>query len=124
MNTLRVPGPGAGRPRTRPVRVIADKAYSSRAIRTRLRGRGIATTIPERADRQAGRARRGRNGGCPPSFGPAVYRRRNVIEHCINRLEQWRGIATRYDELAHHYQAGITLVSALLWINQDPPDTP
>ena len=103
MNTLRVPRPGVGRPRTRPERVIADKAYSSCAIRTHLRGRG---------------------GGRPPAFDPAAYRRRNVIERCINRLKQWRGIATRYDKLAHHYQANITPVSALLWINQDLPVRP
>ncbi|MCW2886166.1 MAG: Transposase domain, partial [Streptosporangiaceae bacterium] len=36
----------------------------------------------------------------------------------INRLKQWRGIATRYDELACHYQAAVTLVSTLLWINK------
>ncbi|MBA8953471.1 transposase [Actinomadura namibiensis] len=49
-------------------------------------------------------------------FDPAAYRRRNVVERCINRLKQWRGIATRYDKLAAHYQAAVTLVSTLLWI--------
>lgn len=39
-------------------------------------------------------------------------------KRCINRLKQWRGIATRYDILACHYQAAITLVSTLLWINK------
>ncbi|WP_425428036.1 hypothetical protein [Streptosporangium amethystogenes] len=34
METIRVPRAGAGRPRTRPDHVIADKGYSSRAIRT------------------------------------------------------------------------------------------
>jgi transposase len=37
---LRV-GQPLGRPRTRPDRVLADKAYSSRAIRAHLRARGI-----------------------------------------------------------------------------------
>src|SRR5262249_3040945 len=37
---LRVGRP-LGRPRTRPDRVLADKAYCSRAIRTHLRARGI-----------------------------------------------------------------------------------
>uniref|UniRef100_UPI00047BDFE4 IS5/IS1182 family transposase n=2 Tax=Actinomadura oligospora TaxID=111804 RepID=UPI00047BDFE4 len=94
-----------------------DKAYSSRAIRRHLRGRGIAATIPERADQQAGRARQGTRGGRPPTFDPALYRRRNVVERCIGRLKQWRGIATRYDKLARNYQAALTLVSTLLWIN-------
>lgn len=41
---IRVPRMGAGRPRTRPERVVADKAYSSRANRTLLRRRGIGHT--------------------------------------------------------------------------------
>ncbi|WP_425544525.1 IS5 family transposase, partial [Actinomadura kijaniata] len=97
MTGIQVPRPGPGRPRTRPDHVIADKAYSSRAIRAHLRNRRIRATIPERADQQAGRRRRGSRGGRPPVFDPAAYRRRNVVERCINRLKQWRGIATRYD---------------------------
>ena len=54
--------PGPGRPATRPARVIADKGYSSRAIRAYLRRRGIRATIPERRDQQAGRTRRGIGG--------------------------------------------------------------
>lgn len=115
---IRVPRCGTGRPRCRPDRVIADKAYSAAAIRRSLRDRGIAATIPERTDQKAGRARRGSHGGRPPTFDPALYRRRNVVERCIGRLKQWRGIATRYDQLARNYRpsAAIVLVTALLWI--------
>nr|WP_206700216.1 IS5 family transposase [Actinomadura sp. RB99] len=114
---LAVPRPGSGRPRCRPDRVIADKAYSSAAIRRSLRDRGIAATIPERADQKAGRARRGSRGGRPPVLDPGLYKRRNVVERCIGRLKQWRGIATRFDKLARNYRAAIVLVTALLWIN-------
>lgn len=34
---FRRPGPGPGRPATRPSRVLADKGYPSRAIRSYLR---------------------------------------------------------------------------------------
>ncbi|WP_354569791.1 transposase [Glaciihabitans sp. UYNi722] len=44
---IRVAGT-AGRPRTRPDRVMADKGYPSKANRAWLRERGIAATIPER----------------------------------------------------------------------------
>ncbi|GAA0953204.1 hypothetical protein GCM10009575_079310 [Streptomyces rhizosphaericus] len=54
MARLRVPR-RRGRPRTRPDLVLADKAYSSRAIHEHLRRRGIRTVIPERADQQANR---------------------------------------------------------------------
>lgn len=108
--------PGPGRPATRPVRVLADKGYSSRAIRDYLRRRGIAATIPERADQQANRIRRGRRGGRPPLFDPVAYRRRNVVERCFNRLKQYRAIATRYDKTALSYQAMIDLATLLIWL--------
>ena len=44
---LKVARTSGGAPRTRPDRVRADKAYSSRAIRTELRRRGITAVIPE-----------------------------------------------------------------------------
>jgi len=46
MAGIRIARPDGGRPRTRPQRVRADKAYSSRAIRAHLRRRQIACTIP------------------------------------------------------------------------------
>ncbi|GAA2678539.1 hypothetical protein Apa02nite_024120 [Actinoplanes palleronii] len=45
---IRVPRLGGGRPRTRPDRVLADKAYTSRKTRRYLRRRGIKATIPSK----------------------------------------------------------------------------
>ncbi|AQT75347.1 IS5 family transposase [Streptomyces sp. fd1-xmd] len=115
MDAIRVPRPGPGRPRTRPGHVIGDKGYSSKAIRTWLRRRGIGHTIPERADQVRNRARKGSLGGRPPAFDKEVYKHRNVVERCFNRLKQWRGIATRYDKTAQSYKAAITLASILMW---------
>jgi hypothetical protein len=56
---IRVPRPGGGRPRTRPDRVLADKAYTSKANRAHLRGRGIRATIPSKADQDAHRKAKG-----------------------------------------------------------------
>jgi transposase len=113
---IRVPRAGAGRPRTRPDRVMADKAYSSRANRTLLRRRGIAHTIPEPADQQANRIRRGSRGGRPCGFDPDAYRGRNTVERDWNKLKQWRGIATRYDKTATNYRGGIQLAVLLTWL--------
>ncbi|WP_406419622.1 IS5 family transposase [Streptomyces sp. NBC_01614] len=115
MEAIRVPRLGPGRPRVRPGHVIGDKGYSSKAIRTWLRRRSIPHTIPERADQVGNRARRGSRGGRPPAFDKQVYKRRNVVERCFNRLKQWRGIATRYDKTAASYQAAVTLASLLMW---------
>ena len=111
MAQLRVPRP-IGRPRTTPDVVLADKAYSSRAIRTHLRQRGIRTVIPQPADQAANRKRRGRLGGRPPAFDRDAYKQRNTVERCINKLKQWRGLATRYDKTATIYLAAIFIWSA------------
>ena len=113
---IRVPRRGSGRPRTRPRRVLADKGYSSRANRRLLAGRGIAATIPERADQHDNRRRRGRTGGRPYAFDATTYKRRNVVERCFNQLKQYRAIATRYDKTAMSYQAMIELATLLIWL--------
>ncbi len=112
---LQVPRLGGGRARTRPDRVRGDKAYSSRAIRTHLRRRGIRAVIPEPADQAGHRKRRGSCGGRPPAFDTQDYRRRNVIERSFNQLKQWRGIATRYDKLATVYRAAILIHDVITW---------
>lgn len=108
-----MPRPGPGRPRTRPARLVADKGYSARSIRAYLRRRGIACTIPERADQIAGRRRRGEP-LC--RLDRSIYRRRNVVERCFNRLKQYKALATRYDKLARHYQAMVTIACLQLWL--------
>jgi putative transposase len=115
MSQLRVHRAGAGRPRTRPDRVRADKAYSSRAIRTHLRERGIQAVIPQPADQIGHRLRRGSRGGRPPGFDRDDYRGRNVVERNFQAFKQWRGIATRYDKLAITYRGGAILRAITIW---------
>ncbi|UPZ26392.1 IS5 family transposase [Streptomyces sp. LRE541] len=114
MARLRVPRP-LGRPRTRPDLVLADKAYSSRAIRDHLRRRGIRPVIPQRADQQANRRQRGQAGGRPPAFDREAYKQRNTDERRINRLKQRRGIATRCEKTATIYLAGLHIAGIFLW---------
>jgi transposase len=109
---VRRPG-GRGRPRTRPDRLIADKGYSYPRCRRLLRQRQIPHTIPERADQ---RARRAARPGRPLAFDRATYARRNVVERCINRLKQWRGLATRYEKRAVNYRALVVLASIVIWL--------
>jgi len=86
VDQVRVARPGGrGRPRTRVAHLTGDKAYSSRANRAALRKRKIPHTIPERADQQANRARRGSRGGRPPAFDRDRYKLRNQVERLMNR---------------------------------------
>ncbi len=47
-------GHGARRPRTRPDRVLGDKAYGSRTNRGYLRRHGVRCALPEQKDRVDG----------------------------------------------------------------------
>lgn len=109
---------GPGRPRTRPVALLGDKAYSSRANRALLRSKRITAVIPQRADEIGHRQRRGSAGGRPPTFDPVTYKNRNVVERSFNDHKQWRGIATRYDKLATVYRGGVVLRAITIWLRE------
>jgi transposase len=116
IDSLSVPRNAAGRPRTRPDYVLGDKGYSSRANRELLRRRGISHTIPEPADQQGHRRRRGSAGGRPVGFDKDRYKRRNVVERSFCQLKHWRGLATRYDKHARNYLGAASLAALLTWL--------
>lgn len=98
--------PRQGRPRLRPSRVVGDKGYTGRRIRTYLHKRGIGAVIP----RLAHEPRRGTR------FDRQAYRQRNRIERLFNRLKQFRRIATRYEKRADNYLALLTIAAIVLWL--------
>jgi transposase len=108
--------PGPGRPRKRSDMLLADKGYAHPSTRAMLRSRGIAHTIPERSDQIARRAAKGSAGGRPPNFDAHLYRQRNVVERCFNRLKQWRDLATPYAKRASIYLGCLQLIAAIIWL--------
>lgn len=99
-----------GRVRTRPKAVAGDKGYSYQRVRRYLRRRRIQDVIPTRKDQR----RR-------PSFDKDKYRRRNVVERCINWLKESRALATRFDKLAVNYLATVKLAMVQQYLRKLAP---
>jgi transposase len=112
---------GKGRPRRRPGRAMADKAYSSAGNRAYLRNHHIRAVIPVKEDQKANRRNRGRSGGRPPAFDPGWYRQRNTVERCFSKLKQFRAVATRYDKRDRVYQGTIDVASIMIWLRDPVP---
>ena len=115
LDAIRVPHLwGAGRPRKRPQHLIADRGYSFPSCRSLLRGRGIPHTIPERCDQRERRANH-----IAPRVGSHVEARRpsRAVERCVNRLKQWRGVATRYEKRAISYRATVVIAALVIWLS-------
>lgn len=94
-----------GRPRHRSRYLVGDKAYSSNNIRQELRCSGTTPIIPRRSnEKQQGRFNRG------------LYRERNQVERLINRLKQYRRVATRYEKYAVNYLAMLMIGAIRLWL--------
>ncbi|WP_455410085.1 IS5 family transposase [Streptomyces hiroshimensis] len=115
LDKIRVPGPVV-RPRTRPDAVAADKAYSSKANRAYLRRRRITAVIPEKADQQGNRKKKGSAGGRPVDFDPDRYRQRNTVERCSQKIKTWRVLATRYDKSRRATRPDSHLRGSIMWL--------
>ena len=85
--------------------VIADKAYDSNTIRDTVKAAGMKPVIPSNRSRKR-----------PIRYDKVLYRERNRIERCINKLKHFRRLATRYDRRAVHFLAFLCLAGCMLWM--------
>jgi len=88
-----------------PTAVLADRAYDSSALRSRLAAAGARAVIPSTRSRKI-----------PIPHDPILYRLRNRIERCFNKLKHFRRFATRYDRLASHFLAFTCLAATMIWM--------
>ncbi|MEU9585598.1 hypothetical protein AB0D70_19405 [Streptomyces werraensis] len=75
------------------------------------------------ADQRGHRLPRGSRGGRPRAFDRETYKQRNTVERCINRLKQWRGIATRYERRPSTWPDSTSLASSC-GPTADPNESP
>ena len=91
-----------GRPRRRPAKLHADKAYDARARRKECRARGIQPRI----------ARRG------VDSSEKLGRHRWVVERTHAWFNRFRRLPVRYERRADIYTAFVTLAASLITFNQ------
>lgn len=88
-----------------PGAVLGDKGYDSDAFAKAVEDRGAEVVIPPRSNRKA-----------PREYDPVVYKERNKVERCINRLKQFRRVATRYEKTARNFLGMALFASITLWL--------
>ena len=94
-------------PGTPAATVIADKAYEARErIIDPLQKSGKGIVIPLKRCRKQ-----------PRGYDRHLYRARHSIEQFVNKLKQYRSIATRYDKTARNFLGAIHLAAAVIWLN-------
>ena len=85
--------------------VIADKAYDSNVLRQLIADAGMLAVIPSTRSRKV-----------VIPHDVALYKERNRIERCFNKLKHFRRFATRFDRRAVHFLAFIHIASAMIWM--------
>ena len=91
-----------GRPRRRPQRLYADRAYDSRQHRQELRARHIAPALARR--------------GAAHGSGLGVYRW--VVERTLGWLHQFRRLRVRYERRADIHEAFLSLGCSIICFRQ------
>ena len=85
--------------------LLADRGYDADAIRDALTRADVEAVIPAKRNRRT-----------PIPHDREKYRWRNLIERLLNKLKNWRRVATRYDKTAESYLGFVTLASVKLWL--------
>ena len=84
---------------------IMDKGYDSDNIRQQLIDAEMVPVIPSKKNRVN-----------PISYNSELYKERNRVERFINRIKQFRRIATRYEKLAETFMAFLYIVASYIAI--------
>ena len=82
---------------------VGDRGYDSHAHRDRILEAEMSADIPTK-----------KNAKYPWPHDEVAYKERNRVERLINKMKQFRAVATRYDKLGESFLAVIQLVLAFI----------
>lgn len=83
--------------------VVADKAYDSWAIKDQVIGASMPAHIPSKVTATE-----------PWPIDDQAYKERNRVERLVNKMKQFRRIATRYDKLQSSFLSLIHLALSFI----------
>ena len=110
LETVKVPRKGRGRPKKRPLRLIADKAYDSDPLRKRLKVFKIDLIVPHRKNRKKAKIQDGRK--------LKRYRKRWKIERTFSWFNNFRRLVVRYERLIETYRGFFHLACIMIVLNR------
>jgi transposase len=110
LNRVSVPRKGRGRPKQRPQRLIADRAYDSDPLRKRLKTIKIDLIVPHRKNRKKPKTQDGRK--------LRRYRKRWKVERTIAWLGNFRRLIVRPERHIRIYRAFFHLACIMIVLNR------
>jgi transposase len=113
LDTIRVARPH-GRPKQRPVKLVADRGYDSSAFRRALRRRGIRMCIPPKRRPANWRAKRGR----PVVARKDDYRLRYTVERSFAWLGNFRRLLIRWEHRSEVYTSFFTVAVLIVCLRR------
>ncbi|MEL6749515.1 MAG: transposase, partial [Pseudomonadota bacterium] len=83
-----------------------DKGYDAAAFIALIEACQATPVIPPKKNRTV-----------PRQYDTYLYKERNLVERLFQKLKHYRRIASRFERLAITYQAMLSLVATMIWLN-------
>ena len=85
--------------------VIADRGYSSKELRSKIRAQNCEPVIPPKS-----------NAIEPWEYDKHIYKERHAIECFFSKIKHFRRLFSRFDKSARNFSAFLSFVGACLWL--------
>ena len=88
-----------------PGAVLGDRRYNSDALAAAVEAREAEVVIPPWSNRKA-----------PRGYDAVLYKERIKVGRCIDRLEQFRRVATRSEKTSRDFLGTVLFAAITLWL--------